>query len=169
MYFIKKFKINKKVIIFLVLAGVLAAGYFFGRISGKIMLYNIVSGNSRASFLLYRPSSQFFKTYSLLNSEQELSRLSGYYSLLDNRIIDNTYLYERYELETSNAVKRTIIWVMGFSDDFESTLDIYEKVFSQSSRGIQNEIIGIIKREKEDYLNDFLKKIKTYKKNVHSN
>ena len=75
-----------------------------GNLLGMHLIKDYITGSGASLFLFSRPGSQYIHTAGLLNSNSELKRLTGYYSLLDNRKIDVDFLIERY--------KRTIYYIV---------------------------------------------------------
>ena len=69
--------------------------------------------------LLYTPAEQHYETAALLNSDDELKRISGYYSILDGGVFDAVYLKERYLKEDSVLAKKTVLWVLARGGAFE--------------------------------------------------
>ncbi len=151
-----KLKLIATLFFILLLIPVFMGGYYSGRYTGSYGVQKLVSGGEGFFFLLFRPAHQFFHTYSMLNSNSEVIRLSGYYSLLDNNIIDEDFLIERYRDEGSIPVKRTIIWLMGFSDDFVKILEYFNTIYDESHREVRREILRIIKRRDPVYYKEFI-------------
>ena len=78
-------KILKLFFLFLV---ILVTGYFIGSRMGIFIVSSAISGN-KSIFFLYKLPLDYIITTDLLSSESELKRIEGYYSLLDNNIIDD--------------------------------------------------------------------------------
>ena len=76
--------------------------------------------------LLYTPARQHYETAILLNSDDELKRISGYYSILDGGIFDAAYLKERYLKEDSFLAKKTILWALTCRGASEVLSSLYE-------------------------------------------
>ncbi len=151
-----KLKLITALFFILLLIPAFMGGYYWGRYTGSYGVQKLVSGGEGLLFLLFRPAHQFFHTYSMLNSNSEVIRLSGYYSLLDNNIIDEDFLMERYRDEGSIPVKRTIIWLMGFSDDFEKIKGYFNTTYNESHTEVKREILRIIRRRNPDYYKKFI-------------
>ena len=133
-------------------------GYWSGKTAGTGMLSGFVGNKRINAVLFYRPASQYYEIYRLLNSGSDLDRMAGYYALIDNNIIDEDFLMERYSLENIDTVKRTIVWVMGFSKDREKIRNFFDARFSGSAIAIKGEIIRSLKRLDMRYLDEFIKK-----------
>lgn len=150
-----KLKFIGGVFFVLLLVPVFIGGYYSGRFTGDIAVKKMVTGGEGLFFLLFRPAYQFFHVYRMLNSSSDVIRLSGYYSLLDNNIIDRDFLKGRFLDERSVPVKRTIIWIMGFSDDFEDTKKFFNEIYDGSSREVKKEILRIFQRKDPEYFKEF--------------
>ncbi|MCP4138007.1 MAG: hypothetical protein GY754_43995 [bacterium] len=135
-------------------------GYFYGRVTGSLIIKSFLTSSRRLSLILYRPATEFYTMRKLLRSENELERLSGYYALLDNNMIDEDYLLELYTLEPSIVVKRTIIWILGFSDDFDSVKKSYSKIYAKADPLIKNEILRTLRRNDKEYYQKFIEQHK---------
>ncbi|MFC1670027.1 hypothetical protein ACFL20_06500 [Spirochaetota bacterium] len=152
-----KYKYPVLTLLFLI---ILLIGYIAGKFAGSHIVSGLLVNKNRVAFLLYRPAKQYFEVYRLINSENELKRLSGYYSLLDNKIVDVNFLSERYFKENSSYVKRTIIWILGRADDFGEVMKIYKKIYKGGDKSTRRDIIESVKRRGEKYHGEFLKLIK---------
>src|SRR4030067_1437562 len=75
----------KKTAPWILLPVLLVFGYWSGRVIGTRFLLNLLSSDSLFPLLISRPVDQFYEIALLLNSRNPYSRLSGYYSLLDNK------------------------------------------------------------------------------------
>lgn len=139
------------IIIFLSLSG-----YLIGTGTGKLLLKSLLFSKKSSPFLIYKPAQEFFTIYRYINSSNELERLNGYYALLDNRIIDEQYLCERFNIEKSTIVKRTIVWMLGSSPGAEDMLDCFNKIYSNSNISIKREILRSLKRADEKIFNEFV-------------
>ena len=155
----KKLLEYKSILILLIISIILLfSGFFIGRSFGQYMFTDFLKGSSKLGLILYRPSLEYFTIFKLINSSDELERLSGYYSLLENRIIDEKFLNQRFLMEESILIKRTIIWILGSSESFIEIMEFYNKVYSGSNLQIKKEIIRIIKNRDEHYYHEFIKK-----------
>ncbi len=155
-----RLKIIRSLFFLILLVPVFLGGYSFGRLTGTRAVKEMVTGGEGLFFLLLGPAHQFFQVYRMLNSNSEVIRLSGYYSMLDNNIIDEGFLRERYRDETSIPVKRTIIWLMGFSGDFEDMKKFFNKIYDESHREVKREILRIFQRRDPAYFKEFTRRKK---------
>lgn len=136
---------------------ILTAGFLFGSALGSILITGLITKGNRTAFLLYRPSSEYIITARLLGSSSELLRLSGYYSLLDNRRIDNNFLIERYKKEP-DYIKRSIIWILGYSENPKSVLSFLSEEYNDASKYLKREMLKSMKRIDKTYYTDFIVK-----------
>jgi hypothetical protein len=118
--------------------------FLFALISGKAIGGNLISAffnNKQVTpFFLTKPAFKYIKVYNRLNNPNELERLTGYYALLDYNIIDLDFLKKRFFLEEHLTIKKTIIWIMGHSNNKKQLLDIFNLIYNKSDKSIKNEI-----------------------------
>ena len=153
-YMVIKNKIVSICAIGLVLAII---GYQAGRLAGGRMLAGILMKESSFPFLLSKPVSQFYNMYVLLNSGNPFNRISGYYSLLDNNMIDEEFLLDRYRKEELFAIKRTIVWILGFSRDTGMVLRDYAALFKEADEPMKKAILELMKRKDRAYYLGFVR------------
>ncbi len=151
-YFIKNLKKERLYIIFVFLV-ILFFGYALGRTAGTHIVAGLFKGE-RYILLLYRPPFEYLKTANLLYSSDELKRLEGYYSLLDNKLIDPDLLIERYKQE-SEFIKPVIIWLLGYSNDKEAVLKFMSGEYANTDQRVKKEILKTMKRLDETYFKNF--------------
>jgi hypothetical protein len=135
-------------------------GLFGGRILGNRFVQDIVFQQARFPLLLSRPVSQFYDIYTLINSNNPYSRLSGYYSLVDNKMINEQFLMERFRREQNDALRGSILWILGNSSDRDGIVRFYASVYEESSDTIKKRILGLMERTDIDYYMKFIKKNK---------
>jgi hypothetical protein len=126
-------------------------GFTAGRTLGNRFVENIVLRQARFPLLLSRPVSQFYDIYTLINSNNPYSRLSGYYSLIDNKMINDKFLMERFRREQNDALRGSILWILGNSSDRGGVLRFCASVYEESSDTIKKRILGLMKRVDNDY------------------
>jgi hypothetical protein len=143
-------KIYISVILFLI---ILFFGYGAGRLIGTQIIKGVLKG-SKTVLLFYRPPFEFIITANLLSSYDELKRMEGYYSLLDNNVIDTDSLIERYKDETI-FIKPTIIWLMGFSGEKDRTLKFLSEEYQKADKRIKSEILKSMRMLDESYFIKF--------------
>ena len=136
----------------------LAFAFLAGSVLGRYSIRKIVTGNPRYAVVLQRSARDLFTISRLLNSQSEMKRLSGYYGLYENQLIDTDFLVERLDKEASPVVRRTIIWLLGFSKDEKSALESLSGAYSSGNPLIREEVLRSMKRVDSNYYTDFLKK-----------
>lgn len=155
MYINAKYKV-------LVISAVLlfAAGTITGIITGKTSIkYGTSSGISPILVLFY-PSSNFIDTVKLLNSENPLQRLSGYYAYSGSKIIDFDYMQKRFMEEEWPVIKNTIIWAVSQHSNTEEVLNFYNKIFNASDQRNKEFILNYIEKKDSILYNELLEKNK---------
>jgi hypothetical protein len=133
-----------------------AVGYVLGDSIGTYLTKSLILYERRYLILLYRPAHEYIFLYDKLNDVNELKRLSGYYSLLEYKTIDNTFLIDRYKREKSPYIKRTIIWILGYSEDSSGTIDFFSSIYKDATPEIQLEILRSVKRMDGSPLKQFI-------------
>ena len=133
-------------------------GYFTGRLLGNRFVENVVLQQGRFPLLLSRPVNQFYDIYTLINSNNPFSRLSGYYSLVDNKMINEQFLMERFRREQNEALSGSLLWILSFSRDNDAVVTFYASVYNNSSDSIKKRILSLMKRVNRDYYMKFIKK-----------
>ncbi|OHD64773.1 MAG: hypothetical protein A2176_10620 [Spirochaetes bacterium RBG_13_51_14] len=142
---------------FILIPVLIVIGFLIGRVLGDRFIENIVLKQSRLPLLLSSPVVQFYDVYTLINSNNPYSRLSGYYSLLDNKMINEAYLMERYRQERIVVIKRTLLWCLSFSKDTGAVLEFYSSIYHDGDQSLKVDILGLMKRLDEKYYLDFMK------------
>ncbi len=122
----------KKAATLIVVPVLILIGFMVGKPLGKGLISNLVLRDSLFPLLLSRPIDQFFGMHILLNSPNPYSRLSGYYSLFDNRMINAEFLIERFKIEENYVIKRTILWILSFSEDPKQVLKFYSALYDKN-------------------------------------
>jgi hypothetical protein len=143
-------------ILILLVCVLLFIGYLIGDLLGTHMTQALVTHEKPYLLLLYRPAHEYIFLYDKLNDTNELNRLSGYYSLLEYKKIDNKFLMDRYRREKSLYIKRSIIWILGFSEDRSGAIDFFSSIYKSAPLEIQLEILRSIKRMDRSVLNQFI-------------
>ena len=132
-------------------------GYITGLLVNEFIISDFFKGESRLSYLLYHPSFEYIYIRDLLNSSNELLRLSAYYALFEYGRIDEDILIDRYKNEKSDYIKRTSIWMMGYSNDMEKIKRFFSMEYSRANYRIKREMLRSLKRLDVDTLNIFIK------------
>lgn len=112
----------------------LSAGLGIGILCGDIILSRSIKGDFLFMAFIFQPSQNFIDTYSLLNDSNDFKRLAGYYAYKESQLVDLDFLYERYKIEESDIIHKTIIWVAENSDlNDKKLVDFYKKLYAISS------------------------------------
>jgi len=145
----------------------LLLGYVSGSAIGNIFITQFITGKSNKILLLYRPAYEYKYILNLLNNSNEYKRLAGYYSLLENRRIDSDFLIERYKREEKRYIKRSIIWLLGYSKNKKDVIEYISNIYPYSPGKIKKEILRTMKRLNLQYFNNFVKSKKIDKKYIN--
>jgi hypothetical protein len=135
----------------------LLCGFLSGRSVGNRFLSNLVFSNGAFPLLISRPVVQFYEMTVLLNSGNPYRRLSGYYALLENRMISIRFLTERFNKEQDYTIKRTILWILSFSDDTGEVLRLYASVYHNNDP-FRKDVLALMKRVDGAYYRKFIKR-----------
>jgi hypothetical protein len=142
-----------------ILLGVaITGGFFMGRSAGDRLVRGVLLRESKLPLLLSRPVYQFYDIYTLLNSGNPFSRLSGYYSLVDAKMIDIEFIRERYDREQVPVIRRTLLWVLGFSRDRAAALKFYASRYDTGDEETKKDILAMMKRLDPAFYGKFIKK-----------
>ncbi|HOP29147.1 MAG TPA: hypothetical protein P5120_00155 [Spirochaetota bacterium] len=126
---------DTKKFIFVVLL-LLLSGVFTGWGYGTLIVNRLMRGEIGLSAFIFTPSKNLFDTYILLNSENELKRLEGYYSYRATGLRDFDFLFKRYELEKSDIIKKTIIWIAD-EETSEEKIYFFKKLYDISTGSLK--------------------------------
>lgn len=141
----------------IVLVLALAIGLGCGVNGGDVLLQrSMFRGGS--SPLLFRPAYQYYSIFRFINDGDEMKRLAGYYALLESRGRNDDFLIERYEKEDSPVIKRTIVWILGFSEEIDGILDFYHGIYKNSPESIKRQIEVSLLLQDAGVYRDFMKK-----------
>lgn len=143
-----------------ILAVIIFTGFGAGRGAGRVMLSGLISGNASSLLLFFRPASEYIHNSGLLNSSDESERLAGYYSLVDNHLVELSFLRDRLANEQSQVNRRTILWVMTFSKDEKGLLDMYESLYPAASIDEKTEMLRGIFRKNRSLFRSFTERVK---------
>ncbi len=141
-------------------AVILLAGYGAGSLLGSSFMESILFGEARFPLLLSRPVSQFYDAYTLINSGNPFSRLSGYYSLVDNNMINEQFIRERYGREQFIVIKRTLLWALSYSQDSGKALRFYASVYTASDDSLKKDILRYMMKLDRKYYGGFVRENK---------
>jgi hypothetical protein len=146
--------------ILLIMAAVMTAGFAIGRGVGSWFVEGVLLRQARFPLLLSRPVYQFYDIYTLISSNNPFSRLSGYYSLIDANMIDDEFIRNRYQQEQVPVIKRTLLWILGFSKNKSATLKYYTSLYESGDPETRKDILELMERLDPTYYTDFLKKVR---------
>jgi hypothetical protein len=135
-----------------------AGGFLLGRGAGTRLMEGMLLHEHRFPLLLSRPVYQFYDIHTLLNSNNPFSRLSGYYSLVDANMTDPDFIRERYAREQLPVIRKTLLWVLGFSKDRDAALRCYASLYDSSDDEMKREILAAMKRLGPAFYREFLEK-----------
>jgi len=138
-------------------------GFMAGRGIGKGLISNLILKDSMFPLLLSRPIDQFYGMHILLNSPNPYSRLSGYYSLIDSKMINNEFLIDRYKNEDNFAIKRTILWILSFSEDSNGVLKFFSTIYDKNDI-ITKDMLAYMRHIDKGYYAKFIEVHKIDKK-----
>ncbi len=141
-------------------------GCILGLGAGHFILKLVIRNPLFSPFLIYRPSRDFFASYRLVNSTNELERLAGYYALRENGLIDIPFLEERYSQEESPVTRRAIVWVLGASKNVKNVTAFFEKIYPSATDSVRQEMLRSLKSLDESSYNEFLNRNKVPQKNL---
>ena len=131
-------------------------GYSIGILFGSHLISRLIRGENSFLFLLYQPAYIYINTVSLLESNNDLKRLTGLYSLLESKKIDVDFLINRYKREESIYIKRTIIYLLGYAQMKKSLKKFLSQIYTDSPWRIKLEILRTIKRIDINSFNKFI-------------
>jgi hypothetical protein len=135
----------------------LATGYGAGRLIGTRFMESIILKEGRLPLLLSRPVSQFYDVYSLINSNNPFSRLSGYYSLVDNNLVNVQFIADRYGREQFIVIQRTLLWVLSYTKDTGTALKFYASIYNTCDGSLKKDILRYMIRLDKKYYDGFIK------------
>jgi len=136
------------------------SGIVAGIIMGKASIrHGTLSGISPILVLFY-PSNNYIDTVKLLNSENPLQRLSGYYAYSEGKIIDFGYLQKKFMEEEWSVIKNTIIWIASQHNRTEEVLNFYKKIFNASDQRNRDFILNYIEKKDITLYDELLNKTK---------
>jgi hypothetical protein len=138
-------------------------GFMAGRVIGKGLISNLILKDRMFPLLLSRPIDQFYGMHILLNSANPYSRLSGYYSLIDNKMINNEFLIDRYKNEDDFVIKRTILWILSYSEDSRGVLKFFSSIYDKSDI-ITKDMLAYMRHIDKGYYAKFIEVHKIDKK-----
>jgi hypothetical protein len=138
-------------------AALLLAGYGAGLLIGNRFVESVILREGRFPLLLSRPVNQFYDVYSLINSADPFRRLSGYYSLVDNNMVNEQFIADRYGREQIPVVRRTLLWVLSHSKDSGKALKFYASIYNTADNSLKKDILRYMLRLDKKYTEAFIR------------
>ncbi len=151
----KQYLLNILVVFATLLVG-FGAGSFVGSEGLKLYLFR------RAALPFFFPgySSTYHAAVALMNSPDELQRLSGYYALIQLGTIDEGLLFKRLSGESNPAIKRSIVWILGRSELSKTAAKTLARIFDESSASVREEILRVLDKHDAEAALELKKKYK---------
>jgi hypothetical protein len=103
-------KAVKKLRFFLIIILLLSIGFLIGNLFLDKINKSIFRKESRLYMLIHTPTGSFFDIYKSLSSDDELTRINGYYGAGEAGLVDSDFLVSRFKKEASQSVRRTILF-----------------------------------------------------------
>ncbi len=159
---IKKFSRSLKppIIGIAVLLAIGLSGYAVGYSINTFLFSRFLGGGSGLMYLIYQPTFEHVYVRNRLYSDNDLIRLSAYYALFDYGRIDESLFMKRYAEESAPYIRRTLIWMLGYSANSQKVLHFFEKEFRASSQDMQVEMLKSLKRSDSRLLDEFIRSMK---------
>ena len=129
MYWLKKNIIS----ILLVFAAGAAAGSDWGYYIVKELLHS----RTGVYAFIFTPSKNLFDIVDMLNSNDVLKRIEGYYGYRESGLNDLEFLYNRYKIEKSEITRRVILWTAQRDADPEKLNSFYKKCYNISTETLK--------------------------------
>ena len=99
---------------------------------------------------------KYYSVVFLLNSPDMFDRLSGYYGLADMNNIDENFIFTRLDNEENPAVKKTLIWLLSYSNNKKSTFKQLEEKWDLQSDEIKLEVLQTLQKLDDKAFKEFL-------------
>ena len=110
-------------------------GYIFGFLIGKNTILRLYSLKGSVVSFIFTPASNYYKSSILINSRNELERISGYYSLIDSFVLpEAAYLHECYLKEDSISAKKVLLWVFTRIENNQTSLDVLNSLYESADQ-----------------------------------
>lgn len=149
-------EIIRKYRIYIIALLLLLGGYAAGSRIGFHVIEEAVFSGGATVMMIYKPAYKFISMYRSVNDNDEMKRLQGYYSLLENNMLDTSFLFKRFEEEKQQVNKRTIIWLLGFSEEHAEVSDFFSTHYRSANSRMRKEMLRSLKRMSDDVFRDFV-------------
>ncbi len=151
--------LKRPIVFAIAFAAILISGFISGRVVGSGLIGGFVTDSPGTSMIFFSPADQFYRMYMMLNSPNMFSRLTGYYALLDNKILKSDFLIDRYLIETDPTVKRTIIWVLSHAGEKKRVLGFFSDAYRSSPITVRREILKAMKKIDRKFYDRFIENV----------
>ncbi len=135
-------------------------GYATGYSINAFFFSRFLGGGSGLMYLVYQPTFEHVYVRNRLYSDNDLIRLSAYYALFDYGRIDESLLMRRYTEESEPYIKRSLIWMLGYSANSRRVLHFFEKEYRASSPELQVEMLKSLRRIDAMLFDEFIRSMK---------
>ncbi len=135
-------------------------GYAIGYSINAFFLSRFLGGGSGLMYLVYQPTFEHVYVRNRLYSDNDLIRLSAYYALFDYGRIDESLFMRRYTEESEPYIKRSLIWMLGYSANSRKILQFFEKEYKASPPELQVEMLKSLSRIDIRLLDEFIRSMK---------
>lgn len=156
--------INNKIIVLLIL---FITGSICGYYVGALLVAKTVSGSTALSFFITQPMYTYSAINNKLYSNNPIERLTGYCTLYELHIIDESFLFERYKQEESIASKRVILHILALHGGKE-LLQFFDEVYELSDKTLKFQMVNIVKKQFPEKLDGFAQKHKVDAQWIHT-
>ncbi|HOS41074.1 MAG TPA: hypothetical protein PLG31_15185 [Spirochaetota bacterium] len=143
---------------FLVYPILFALGMGIGAVLGGQLIDLLLYSNKKNISLLYRPAKEYIQLANRLQNPDEYNRITSYYLIQEVNRIDVDFLAERYRREERGYLRRTIIWVIGFSGDLQRSYRFFDDIYSEAEKDQQREILRSLRRLNRGRYHEFIKR-----------
>lgn len=116
---------------------VFAVGAAAGSVWGHYIVKELLNGRTGVYAFIFIPSKNLIDTVNMLNSNDVLKRIEGYYDYRESGLNDLEFLYNRYKIEKSEIARRVILWTAQRISDPEKLNSFYKKCYNISSEPLK--------------------------------
>ena len=149
---------RKNIMAIILLCAVLfSVGLGIGRGMGRAVIWGFLIMKGSPMQVFFMPADRYINSARLLNSENELDRIAGYYSLLEGTALEQDFLKELYQKETYDPGRKIIVWVISQGKDKKAAFNTLEAVYDGSSDDLKKVIFAVMKELDSGLFESFLK------------
>jgi len=146
---IKKITGPGTIFLLTLIAGTLLA-FGSGKIIGARLLKYALFSKGQYLFFINGATGDILSLYRAINDGDALTRLAGYYALIDYGLVNADFLIERIRAENAFLVKRTLVWMLGNYCEKKEAMRLLEKIYGESGSDLKNEIQAVIRELKDN-------------------